>query len=167
MPLDKWRQREPITATKLNQPVDAINHMATDATGDRRRGHGSVIRWGIIQSAEATGVNDANANPVQWIYTIHESTKNGTGYGAWETLPAGNGYRGNAYNPMEDQNTGLVKQGNGVDHDGADYPAGFEMQPLQSVFPYPFVLMPAFDGERFIDEAWILAIPNGEDGTCA
>jgi len=125
------------------------------------------ISFATITSSAATGVNDAAGNPVQWTYQIQEAFKHLTGYqsSAWASLTSG--YSGTAYHLAEFGNLGTGRQMNGVDHGGADYPAGFEMRPLQDGAVVPFVMFGMMsEGSSATVEAWILPMMNGEDGTC-
>lgn len=126
----------------------------------------TLIRWGKVGAATATGVNDATPNPVQWSYAIVEVVKVKTGYqaDAWSTLT--NGFSGTAYSLAEYGNDGTGRQMNGIDHDGADYPSGFKMRELQVGAIVPFIFIPAVQSNVLTLEAWILPWPNGEDGTC-
>lgn len=164
-----WTPGDEITAARLNdmRRGDPVGNAQAGGTG-----HGKPIHYVKIISATATGINDANTNPVQWTYEAHEVYKTAAGYStttvsAWTVLPEGAGFRGTAYNMAEDGNTGTGEQGNMIDHDGADYPAGFEMKPLivDRVYPCLFILAPDGSG-NYTQEAWIFTVPNGEDGTC-
>ena len=126
---------------------------------------GQPLRFFNVSAAAATGVNDANGNPVQWTYTVNEVHKLATGYGAWTARAAADGYTGTGYNFNEISNQTSGRQGNGIDHDGADYPSAFSMQPLQSGYIYPAMLVAAPDGTGIKLEAWLWGM-NGEDGTC-
>lgn len=149
--------------------VRIIRELYAEVIARRKRGNGQRdplhrnrdLRWAKITANNPTGVNDANANPVQWTYTIQEVYKSATGYGGWSNLD--NGFNGTAYNFAEDANsTSGTQPSTGVDHDGADYPSGFNMTPLQNDLIVPFVLIDAAGAV----EAWILPFNNGEDGTC-
>jgi hypothetical protein len=166
----EWKKGDEITAARLNDM-----RRGDPVSGGRGRdsGHGNLVHYVQIISVTETGVEDANGNPVQWTYEVHEAYKTGRGYSTaaaptWTILPEGAGFRGTAYNHAEDGNTGTGEQGNMVDHDGADYPDGFEMKPLiiGRVYPCRFILVSDGSG-GYVQEAWIFTVPNGEDGTCA
>ena len=121
---------------------------------------GGLCVFKIDSAAAQTASNDTNGNATQWIYQVTEQIKNGTGYGSWTAKT--DGYTGNGYNFLEDGNTGTGRQQNGVDHDSADYPAGFSMQALQTNSMHPGIIIQVDDDTR---EAWLMPY-NGEDGTC-
>jgi len=164
-----WKSGDEITAARLNdmRRGDPMSNAQAGGTG-----HGKAFRFGKIISATAGTIVDANTNPVQWTYELHEVYKTARGYttsaaAVWTVLPEGAGFRGTAYNFGEDGNAGTGRQMNGIDHDGADYPAGFKMQALQVNAIVPFTVILAGDGSgSFTQEAWIFPVPNGEDGTC-
>jgi hypothetical protein len=168
--LEPWKSGEEIAATKLNQPVDAINKMPPPpprpTTFDAS---GPVVRFGKVIAATADDIVDANTNPVGWFYELHQVYKGARGKAGWRVCDEGTGYRGVAYNLAEENNTGTGRQMNGVDHDGSDYPAGFEMQPLQvgAIVAFIMVMAPDLDAGGYKPEAWILPWPNGEDGECS
>jgi hypothetical protein len=120
------------------------------------------VRTGKITSSADTGIDDANSNPVQWKYQLREVMKNAKGYDAWVDVESG-GYVGDAFNMAEDNNSTSGEQGNGVDHDGDDYPEGFDMSAIPDDTLVTFIFVPVED----TFEAWIINVPNGEDGTCA
>jgi hypothetical protein len=66
------------------------------------------------------------------------------------------------YNFLEDANTGVGRQQNGINHDG-DYPPNFQMYPLQddSIHPGVFLVEQA-NGNV---EVWLMPY-SAEDGTC-
>jgi len=119
-----------------------------------------------IVAAEATVVVDANANPVQWKYKIQEIVKTTAGYAGWVTMTKGYvSSTFDSYNHAETGNDGTGRQMNGIDHDGADYPATFKMQPMQvgAVVLFEYVQV-----NSALTEIWFWPPGyNGEDGTCA
>jgi hypothetical protein len=125
---------------------------------------GPPFRVGRIVAATATSLEDANSNPVRWTYEIEEITKTASGYDGWTAI--GKGYTSNlAYNFAEMGNAATGRQMNGVDHDGADYPAGFAMQPVQVNAIVMFIYVPV---AADLVEAWFWPPGyNGEDGTCS
>lgn len=129
----------------------------------------TVIRWGKIIAATATGVNDAQTNPVQWTYTVAEVAKVKTGYqtSAWAAITGG--FAGTAYHLGEYGNTGTGRQMNGTNHDGTLYAdTTFKMQPLQVNAVVPFVFITAVQSNVPTIEAWIISgIGNAEDGECS
>jgi len=163
-----WKSGDPVLARRLNE-------MQEQPLRQREaRAHGMIVHFGKVIAATATGINDANANPVQWTYEIHEVEKTATGYTSttetkWSVLDSGIGFRTTSgYSMAEDGNTTAGRQRDGVDHDGTDYPPGFQMQPLQvgSIVPFVLFIVPSPSTGVYAEEAWILPWPNGEDGTC-
>lgn len=122
---------------------------------------GSMLPVFRIDSSTPTGINDARGNPVQWTYAVTQVIKRLNGYGnnVWDEMPGG--YIGDAHNFCENGNTGVGRQDNGVDHDGADYPDGFAMIPIQGVVPGRFIV-----SAEGITEAWFDRV-NSEDGLCS
>src|SRR3990172_11779228 len=117
----------------------------------------------VISSVPIAYSNDSQGNPTQWTYSLKELRKSGVGYGAWTTKGI---KTWNGYNFAEDQNDGNGEQGNGVDHDGADYPTNFNMSAIPTGSTVGGVVVNAPSGTSYVQEVWILYGPNGEDGTC-
>lgn len=106
----------------------------------------------IQLTTSITGAGDASGVELTRI-------KRFSGYGAWQAVQGANSKGG--FNHYEENNDGVGRQGNGIDHDGAAYPAGFKMQPIQDGLIVRVQLIQVNGGE----EAWF-AEPNAEDGTC-
>jgi hypothetical protein len=126
------------------------------------------IRNFKITASTATGINDADGNPVQWTYTVSEVYKSGLGYGNWTVRPIGESFTEytNSYNFLEDANDGTGVQQNGVDHDSTHYPTNFQMMPLQTNSIHPGVVVNAHDADgNTVYEIWLMPF-NGEDGAC-
>lgn len=126
--------------------------------------------FGVLGST-ATGVNDANDNPVQWTYSLVEIVKTAIGYGGWSVKPGGFS-TSEGYNSMENTNTGVGRQGTGIDHDGDNYPTTYQMQPLQTNSIWSGVIIAfdrywdTIDNSELIREGWVFGV-NAEDGTCS
>jgi len=140
-----------------------------------------------IAGATVTGLEDANDNPVQWTYNLTEVVKVSPGYGigeanGWFKKPGGfsafeasGPIYGVGYNSMENYNTGVGRQGTGIDHDGDNYPTTYQMQPLQTNSIWPGIIV-AFDQywdkrlypdqSELLYEGWVFGV-NAEDGTCS
>jgi len=125
----------------------------------------SADRRARITASEATSTIDTNSNPVQWKYKIQEIANTSAGYGGATSLAGGHvSATFDAYNHAETGNDGTGRQMNGIDHDGADYPATFKMQPLQvnAVVKFEYVRV-----NDELTEVWLWPPGyNGEDGTC-
>ena len=123
--------------------------------------------FSIDGATPVDATNDKQGNPTQWIYDVTEQYKTGTGYGAWATKP--NGFTGDlvGYNFLENGNTGVGRQQNGVDHDGVLYASTstFKLQPLSGIHPGMIVLAPD-GGGGIVEEVWLMPY-SGEDGECA
>ncbi len=149
---------EQLTAVKVNE--DRIGGVSVRGAMPPRGGRGLRTIWIEIGAATATGINDANGNPVQWTYAAIEVEKSSGGYGGWATKSGG--WSGTAYNGAEDENaSGARQKSTGVDHGGTDYPSTFEMQAIQ---PGVKVLASLVEVGGTV-EAWF-TMANGEDGTC-
>ena len=79
-----------------------------------------------------------------------------------------------AYNSIETANQGTGVESGGVDVDGADYPAGFSLQPLQgtsstswtdALSPCVF-LRPLWGDAATPGRVWMFEYANAHDGTC-
>jgi hypothetical protein len=119
-----------------------------------------ALRYWKITSSNSTGVEDSNSNPVQWTYAVTEVRKLTVGYGGWSVKDEDVSYTG--YNFLEDANTGVGRQQNGINHDG-DYPPNYQMYPLQDDSIHPGVfLVEQSNGDI---EVWLMPY-SAEDGTC-
>jgi len=137
-------------------------HILPPRRGRERGGGSPQLRLFRVLGATAVAAsNDANDNPTRWLYTAAEAEKTAAGYGGWSLVAGAPTVA--AYNLLEDGNTGTGRQRNGVDHDGADYPAGFAMRPIQTGSILPGLLVYPADGG--VVEAWLMPVPNGEDGS--
>ena len=144
---------------------------------------GGALAIVMVQGAAAVAASeDSNENPTQWVYTGKPVAKVGRGYGTvtsnpndwspsdtWVTGPndawRAVGDNVTIYNMREANNAYIdtlaaVRLGNGVSHAG-DYPAGFEMSPLEIGGIYPAIAL-TVDGAL---EYWVWQ-SNGEDGSC-
>lgn len=127
------------------------------------------VRLFRIVDVKCTGVRDTRGNCVAWEYGVSEIEKAGRGYGTWRPIVA-EVARARAYNCLEDGNTGIGRQANGVDHDGRDYPDGFAMQPCPVGAIVQGVRVDAPTGSadatrQTLPEVWFM-YPNAEDGVC-
>jgi hypothetical protein len=167
-----------LTLDELNRVVNAIEtpaHMPggagvlhhAGAGGDvfsassRRDDSYAMRMFRVTGNTPLEATKDANGNPTQWTYTVEEIRKATAGYGGWAARAGG--YSGTAYNTDEDANTGTGRQMNSVDHDGANYPGGFEMFPLATGVIRPGLFVQTDAG---LTEVWLFKT-NGEDGTCS
>jgi len=107
--------------------------------------------------ARITGVSILGGN--QWSYQVRDQTIGNTdGYGAWSDGATTR----TAYNLTEELNSGSGTQGNGIDIDGTDFPAGFEMQPAPVG---TYVLLYAVE-QPDMSVAYYFQYENAVDGTC-
>ena len=115
--------------------------------------------------AEITGFGADGTN--RWKYSWKEVVKTSTGHGggAWTFgTRSGTTATDPARNFVEVMNSGTGVQGNGVDLSGADFPAGFSIQPV----PAERILvrmMPVVVVGAGVIEYWF-SYENGIDGTC-
>lgn len=161
-----------MSPTGHSQVTGPTRQFDARSSKDRRRRQGEVRDAGLppatgaewiwirITDSTSTGNQDADGNPVQWTYPAEQVYKVSAGYGGWSTFTGG--WSGTAYNGAENLNDGSGRQGNGVDHDGSDYPTSIKMRPIQ-----PDTIVAA----RLVNvggtvEAWFDLV-NGEDGTCS
>lgn len=124
-----------------------------DANIDGRRADGF---WAKITGSSAQGSN-------KWRYAWTEMYQSGAE--TYSTLTGGRSgttSTGYATNSKERSNTGSGVEGHGVDVDGADYPAGFSVQPIQG---NPIVWMRQ---TQLTATTWAYAFTdvNADDGTC-
>ena len=120
----------------------------------------------VTSAVAVSGAVDDSANAVQWTYTVTQVHKANAGYGGWRNKLGG--YVGTAYNLLEDGN-GTGQQDNGVDHGGADYPAGFSLQSLVIGSLHAGLWLRTADAELASTgtaEVWLFG-HNAEDGTCS
>ena len=106
-----------------------------------------------IGAAVADGTN-------RWKYAWTEIEKLTAGYGAWTNVLEGRSGSA-ARNFVEGMNAGTGVQGNGVDIDGVDFPAGFSLQKCPSGV---FVVMHRIQVAD--DEEFWFSYENAIDGTC-
>lgn len=97
----------------------------------------------------------------RWTYSFVEVVKKTAGYGGWSTRTGGR--TGTARNMFEDLNDGTGIEGNGINVDGTDFPAGFTMQPV----PAGTVVMVyrVLEASAGAQEFWFDFV-NAVDGTC-
>lgn len=97
----------------------------------------------------------------RWTYSFVEVVKKTAGYGGWSTRTGGR--TGTARNMFEDMNDGAGIEGNGINVDGTDFPAGFKMQPV----PAGTVVMVyrVLEASAGAQEFWFDFV-NAVDGTC-
>jgi hypothetical protein len=189
MPIDRFRGGNPSARDKLNQLVEGANSLS-QLRGDEvfiavRRGPGGAcvalnidavlsrvpkLRHGADRFwAKITGSAAADS-PAQgrWVYAWTEVEKTAAGYGGWTAVDGGrSGTTGTdpAYNSIEDANDGTGVQGNGVDVDGADYPAGFAQQPAPANIIVEMVVVSLVVEDVPLTEYWF-TYEGADDGTC-
>lgn len=110
----------------------------------------------ITDSLEIDGENN------RWQYGWIEQRRTATG---WEDLPDGRTGTTDtrfALNMTEANNGATGIMGNSIDHDGADYPAGFSLQPVRGSPVVRMYVSTDVDGNVAYDFEYV----NAEDGTC-
>ena len=131
---------------------------------------GASLAMVMVETAEdVSDSDDSQGNATQWEYTgrVVAKVKKGRGNVVGGTNDAWTTYGGSVaiYNMREMNNsqvatTASARLGNGVSHSG-DYPAGFEMRPLELGSVYPAIAL-TVEG---VLEYWTWQ-SNGEDGSC-
>jgi len=148
-------------ARRIVKTVRAVEGEGADLS--RPGGRGPRAPTYHFFAARIAGNTSLGSN--QWTYSWVEVEKTSAGYGGWTTRDEGRSGTDDAYNRAEDMNDGADLEGNGVDVDGADFPAGFAVQPAPTG---SIVLMEAvhfpLDGEAAV-EYWFTH-ENAIDGTC-
>lgn len=127
--------------------------------------HTSNVPGGGVPSAaedfwaKITGATLVSTN--QWEYTFIEVEKGAIGLnpGGWSDKTL----EGTAYNSIEYMNFSAGVQGNGVDIDGADFPATMGLQPCPET---NIVWMHRLENGAGETEYWF-SYENGVDGTCS
>ena len=129
--------------------------------------HSGLVVVQITEKTEVSTSNDDDGNPTQWTYRAKRVLKTASGYAGWVSADTQRGAPElQTYNFREYLNDGDGRQGNGVNHDGTDYPVGFRMQSLEVGGIYPGMEVVAPDGSGgSVVEYWVWQA-NGEDGTC-
>lgn len=121
------------------------------------------IRHTASFPAAITGFQEITAN--RWRYSWVEQQFNRATQ-KWENHPQGrtsSTFTLPAYNSIENANDGTGIEAPGVDINGADYPAGFDLQPIQG---NPIVLMNVWTATDGAVYYWFTC-PNDHDGTCS
>ncbi len=135
----------------VKNPLD-LAHAAVESSAEPGGQTGEDL-WFVAKITGATA-----GNPNQWSYSWTRQKLTTSGYTGWtDDEQTGNA---NAYNLSEVMNDGAGLEGNGVDIDGADFPAGFELMPVPVG---AFVWMRAVKGA--LTEYWF-QYENGIDGEC-
>ena len=97
----------------------------------------------------------------RWTYSFVEVVKKTAGYGGWSTRTGGR--TGTARNMFEDMNNGAGIEGNGINVDGTDFPAGFAVQPVPAgTIVMVYRVLEASAGAQ---EFWFDFV-NAVDGEC-
>jgi hypothetical protein len=192
---DPWESGELFSFDKLNDQIGGAIREIMPGAGIRVASHGTTVTLSVGSGGEgetvagttihnfringSTGVEtkkDKNDNFVQWTYKVSlADLKTAPGYDGW-TVSSETVYDG--YNWMERANTGLnetriqdntqsQRQGNAVNHASVDYPATWQMHPLQDNTDHPGVFKTFLDiaTQLSVTEVWLLPF-QGEDGSC-
>jgi hypothetical protein len=139
-----------------HSPLDRVRSATTGGT-DPGTGGASI---GFF--AEITAATSAGSGTNQWVYTAQKVSCHPAlgAYAPGQWIKDGADIT--CYNSREVINSAFGVQGNGVDVDGADFPAGFEIQPC----PVGNIVWLHRVGG---DDTYLLSFEyeNGIDGTCA
>lgn len=189
-------RRHKITAKRLNSGNDAISRLIEENRRLESRMSAlenkvSRLRGAGFRFIRITSQNQFDGSPRKnrWWYGCEEVHKlapypypddssgdtryDNEGYDNWFATKGG--YKGRAYNMIENMNDGESIEGHGVDVGQEDYPDGFSVMPIAVGVIAPawlvsFSTVPrggrhnAFYPRRHL-EAWF-CIPNVDDGTC-
>ncbi len=120
---------------------------------------------GIWAEITASAVADSPAQN-RWTYSWKEKCKATAGYDGWSDVSGGMTGTNNAYNIIEDMNTASdasspTVQGNGVDIDGTDFPAGFAVKAAPDGVTVKLHMVSVGSTVEY----WF-AYENAIDGTC-
>ena len=199
----RWVKGEAITAEKLDAGNRAITEIINqnrilldrlDAIERQLSEQMPVSGFMFVRiTSQTVDTFDDAANDVKrWRYGVSEVYK--TGKEGYDYQPTSgdedahvwrakrNGFVGNAYNTIENMNTGLGIQGHGVDVDGANYPDGFNVMPapIGCIVPAWIITVSPDPTQHLRDdrdttvscehkipfnEAWF-SYNNPDDGTC-
>lgn len=141
---------------RIVNAVRAIEGIPRKTAGDPsgRLGGGSREFWAEIGDATDKADN-------QWWYDWMEVRRTSTGFEAFDGARDSDTCE-QAINSVEENNGSSGIQGNGIDHDGADYPAGFELQPIRGNPVRRMYVDYLADGSA----VYTFEASNAEDGTC-
>jgi len=154
----KWRKSFTVTgAASFSNTPTACSIAISQAEKQAKARRATESFW-----AKITGSLTMSGADNRWQYAWSEQVRTATGW----TTPTG-GRSGTteedfALNSAEAFNDATGVQGHGVDIDGADYPAGFEMQPIQGDRVVRMWQETATDGSV----AFSFEATNADDGTC-
>lgn len=143
---------------RIQRQLDALVRTAPDDETQRVTMLESqpVTFWGKITASSADGTN-------RWSYTFSEVEKTAAGYAGWAVRDGG--WSGTARNTLENMNSGTGVQGNGVDVDGADWPADFDIEACPTNAIVRIHRETFMASETATEEFWF-QYANGVDGTC-
>ena len=180
--ISRYIQGQQVTATSLNELVDAVNKFEA-MTGDglirvRRTSGGTVLSidpdlLGVGRTtvnsfiAGITGFTSSGSN--RWLYAWSEAEKTAAGYAGWTIKTGGRSGTTStlpAYNFVEDMNSGSGVQGNGVNLanlDTADFT--FAIQPAPDGLMAIMHEIKFSIGESNFTEYWF-GYESGVDGSC-
>lgn len=175
--LQRLRIGEAVSPARYNDLVDAINAgVLTVGEGlQLKRGATGTIISVIPRKKEPapgfyaliTGSSEIGATN-KYTYSWKMVEKSTTGYGGWTAVTVGGSEitgTNDAYNLVEDGNVASGTQGNGVANDGADYPAGFDLQPVPDDMVIVWMQPVLVSSGGVVEEFWF-SYENSDDGTC-
>jgi hypothetical protein len=128
------------------------------------------IHMFFISDVIETTTLDQDENPVKWTYKAKRAKKTALGYGGW-VLDDTDETEYNAYNSLENGNSGSGRQQNGINHDSTLYNlmnGNWKMEPLvrDTYHPGIFVKFPTpSNPSATTTEVWFMPY-QGEDGVC-
>ena len=145
------------SAARIAAVVRAAEREPVDLTGERRSRPPLNSRrefWAKIESYAALGGGAVN----RYLYAWREQRRTATGFESWSDARVGF-----AINSAEANNAATGIQGNSVDHDDPDYPAGFDLQPVRG---NPVVWMRR---DKATDDTIVYTFQyeNAEQGSCS
>lgn len=112
--------------------------------------------------AKITGSTAVPSTSNRWRYSWTEQERTTDGFSDLSGGRSGSTSSGYAINAVEVSNDGSGVEGHGVDVDGTDYPAGFEVQPVQGNPVHRMWVDYNASGTPF----YTFSSENADDGTC-
>lgn len=174
------------TPFRRGERLDAarMNKFASEIISAVRAGEGILVKTSKGQAtvsldlrvprsrpsffAKITGSSPLTPATNQYTYEWEEVVKNGEGYGEWATKSGGRTHASAGYDVAyalhEERNAASGVQSGGIDIGGADYPGGFEVQPVPDDTIVRMEIVTLADGET--RECWFLISHSAHDGTC-
>lgn len=175
------------TPFRRGERLDAarMNKFASEIISAVRAGEGILVKTSKGQAtvsldlrvprgrpsffAKITAHTEDPGNSNRYTYEWEEVVKDGEGYGEWATKTGGRTHASDGYGPAyalhEERNAASGVQSGGIDIGGADYPGGFEVQPVPNDTIVRMEIVTLADGTG--RECWFLTSHSAHDGTCS